>query len=557
MVASSPQFAYVPENTNFFFAGDTFLDLFPHWHSYLWAEHPRPGERPNWQSEDRHPLSDRLILQGSYLYGVRFGKATRYLMLDIDAHSQYHPSHDPYAITRILEALEPIGLHRYIAVSSSYSGGIHLYFPFTLSQTTWKLANTAATLLESAGIVPTPGHLELFPNARRYAEGTPSQFNGHRLPLQNGSYLLNDDWQPTFTTHDRFVEQWHFTQSQNPVREETLDRLLKQYERRRWSRFSQGARKFLDDLNAEIELGWTDFGQTNWIVGRIAIREYVFFHVLHGNGTPLTGTHLICRIAEVAESLPGYEEFCQHQGEIYRLALYWGRAVESSPNYYPYGGNAIAADPPSVEATWNQQQASDARERIQTAVEELSAAGQFPDGIRARIFALKSKGIGVDSLYKNKDLWYGEKQLKPAPDGVIPPVQADLEGERSPEPAPAGVIPPVALISFVGDPDCPPNGADPEAHTEKPGGSGGGFPQADPPDAVDPPRGGIEHVRRALASLQRRRAAAPPPASSPPPDETWFQQQLSLWQLAPPTLAGQGRDPTRIQLPQSLEGSHE
>jgi hypothetical protein len=61
-------------------------------------------------------LSDRLIQQGAFLYGVRFGKLTHYLMLDIDASSQYHPSRDPYALTRILAALEPLGLVAHLAI---------------------------------------------------------------------------------------------------------------------------------------------------------------------------------------------------------------------------------------------------------------------------------------------------------------------------------------------------------------------------------------------------------------------------------------------------------
>lgn len=52
---------------------DPFLQLWPHRYDYLWAPHPNPGEKPQWQTESRHPLSDRLIQQGSHLYGVRFG----------------------------------------------------------------------------------------------------------------------------------------------------------------------------------------------------------------------------------------------------------------------------------------------------------------------------------------------------------------------------------------------------------------------------------------------------------------------------------------------------
>ncbi|HEY9663293.1 MAG TPA: hypothetical protein V6C65_33010, partial [Allocoleopsis sp.] len=70
--------SYVKEHHNPFFA------LFPHRFDYIWAPHPQPEERAQWQTETRHPLSDRLVEQGSTLYGVRFGKKTQYSLLDVD-----------------------------------------------------------------------------------------------------------------------------------------------------------------------------------------------------------------------------------------------------------------------------------------------------------------------------------------------------------------------------------------------------------------------------------------------------------------------------------------
>ena len=119
----APQFQAVQEP-------EPFLQLFPHRFDFLYAEHPDPGDRPDWKTEDRHPLSDRLLQEGAYLYGVRFGKQTDYLMLDIDPGSLYHPHSDRFAIPRLLAALEPLGLVETVAITSSYSGGIHLYMPF-------------------------------------------------------------------------------------------------------------------------------------------------------------------------------------------------------------------------------------------------------------------------------------------------------------------------------------------------------------------------------------------------------------------------------------------
>ena len=48
----------------------------------------------------------------SCVIGMRPDSSTRWGIIDIDATSKYHPSQDPTAITKILDALEDIGLCR-------------------------------------------------------------------------------------------------------------------------------------------------------------------------------------------------------------------------------------------------------------------------------------------------------------------------------------------------------------------------------------------------------------------------------------------------------------
>ncbi len=159
MNVPTPSFESIPEQ-------DEFLARFPHRFNYIWAEHPDPGDRPEWKTESRHPLSDRQIQHGKHLYGVRFGKQTRYVMLDVDSSSPYHPDQDPFAIHRILAALEPLGLVEAVSVSSSYRNGIHLYLPFPKPQDSWAIARVVSTLIGNAGFKLNPGQLEVFPNPR-------------------------------------------------------------------------------------------------------------------------------------------------------------------------------------------------------------------------------------------------------------------------------------------------------------------------------------------------------------------------------------------------------
>lgn len=389
-----------------------FLALFPHRHDYIWAESPLPGQSPDWKTESRHPLSDRLIQQGAYLYGVRFGAETQYCLLDIDAASLYHPNHDPLALSRIAATLEPLGLVSYLACTSSYSGGLHLYFPFPIAQSSWHLAIAVSTLLENAGFKLLPGQLEVFPNPRPYVvEGQPSLFNAHRLPLQIGSYLLNQELQPIWGDQQSFVRQWEWVQSRNAIDTANLKYILKLARRRRFA-VSGKADKFINDLNAEIEAGWTGHGQTNRLLGRITLRTYIFHHVLN-QGEPLAGQALVDEIVKVATALPGYQEWCRHQHEIEHRAKEWVRCIENS-HYYRYGDSPKKA--PSNSETLNQaidqapnrnqQRSAAARDRIRAAIADLLEQGNLPSRATARFHALLEYGIGGGSLYRYRDLWH-------------------------------------------------------------------------------------------------------------------------------------------------------
>jgi len=398
-------FEYVQERSN------RFLALFPHRHDYIYARHPSPGKRPQWQTESRHPLSDRLIEQGTYLYGVRFGKETQYAMLDIDIGSAYHPRRDPIAFQKLTEALEPLGLVSAITCTSSDSQGLHLYFPFSESLTAWEVGSGITLLLESQGFKVSPGQLEVFPNARLYTiESTPNLFNAHRLPLQRGSYLLNNDLEPIWTDQTTFVKQWRQCQSRNNLNNATLQRIIRQKKRRSY-RLSNKADKFLNDLNAEIEQGWTDHGQTNRLLGRITMRTYVFHHVMYG-GEPLTGDSLIKEVLAVAKALPGYELWCRHQHEIEDRVSEWVSCIEKS-HYFHYGkqfgkykSKKERSESENTEPSWNQQQSQKTKDKIQAALKELSNKNELPEQATARFNALRKFGIGGGSLYRYKELWH-------------------------------------------------------------------------------------------------------------------------------------------------------
>lgn len=408
MLASTDLPGYIPEYT------DRFLSLFCHRYDYIWAAHAAPGAPTNWHTNSDHPLSDRMIGSGNYLYGVRFGQHCSYAMLDIDKNSPYHPSRDPFAVGKMSAALDKLGLCSQLAITSSYSGGLHVYFPFELLAqpvASWQLAIALEQTLQKAGFLVQDGLLECFPNVRNYDPDGPTLFKGHRLPLQAGSYLIDDDWQLCHSTPESFTQRWDRTAIRNAIDQGAIDRAIKQSGVRN-QRLSFKAKKFLNDLNTEVENGWTSNGQTNYILGRIAMRSYIFGHFIN-RAKPLTGERLIMDVVRVAIALPGYTDYCRHQAEIWNRAEEWARCVENS-RYYPYQHGKPKVEKPLEDAaelpqSYNKFVEERARERLCFALADLLNKDALPFSISNRFDALTlNYGFSGQTLYRHRDLWHPE-----------------------------------------------------------------------------------------------------------------------------------------------------
>ena len=210
-----------------------------------------------------------------------------------------------------------------------------------------------------------------------------------------------------------FVSRWQFAQQRNTVESKILKQILKQAKRKHFG-ITGKAEKFVNDLNAEIELGWTGQGQTNRLLGRITMRTYIFQHILSG-GEPLKGETLISEIVEIAQSLPGYEKWCRHQHEIKHRAEEWARCIENS-HYFHFGEQSkkpslTIQDAETTTAidqapSWNQRQSATTRERIRRAIADLLEDDGLPIKPTARFQALLRFGIGGASLYRHRDLWH-------------------------------------------------------------------------------------------------------------------------------------------------------
>ncbi|MEO1095967.1 MAG: hypothetical protein AAFX01_13820, partial [Cyanobacteria bacterium J06638_28] len=423
--------------------GEKLWDCFGHhpW-DFLQAPTPIRGEKAQWMTVKDYPLAPRLLWQRwqdpKQLIGVRFTHATLYALLDIDAGSAYC---NPEAIAQIRAALETIGITRTLLLRSSHSNGLHLYLPLAEPVKTFDLAVALQACLKAQGFAIAKGQLELFPNVKTYGVERIIHYNGHRLPLQpnTGSCLLDDNLNPIGESLEQFFQLWAKASAHQDMGE--LHHALKigrdnHRQRPRRSRSSVGkVEVWRQDLEADIQTGWTGHHQTNHLLKVIACHGHVFLE--------LSGDDLMAHTLDTAIHLSGYRQYCRHQHDIHIRVHAWCKAVQNY--YWPLGSEAKrdtrTEETPSLNL--NDQRAEDARQRIRVAMQGLREQAALPMGIKQRAEAIAGEAhISSKTLYRseNLELWHPEHCLeegklheacKPPEPQRVSDLPETIEGEKA------------------------------------------------------------------------------------------------------------------------------
>lgn len=378
-------------------------------YGWKWLELDPESPAPEWRTNNKFPLKPRVFWRywqdAKRIIGVRFGSKTSYAMLDIDKNSQYLN-----LIPQIKAALETIGIVRTITIQSSYSGGIHLYMPLPEKFPSFSVACAIKQCLSAHGFELATGQLESFPNEKRYAEswrGEFCEYAGHRAPLQpdSGSKVLDDDLNP-IAVHNQlshFLAAWDNAALANNASEitEALN-AARSNRRRRGHRRRTGGKlaTWQADLNHSIAEGWTGPGQTNGLLKDLACYGVVF--------EGLRGAELADYIEAKAIAAPGYREHCQHQRDIKKRAIAWGR---SGQFYWWPAGELPTID--RTKLSYNQYRQTEARERIAGAVRLIKHQALAVRDLAAAIVA--EAQCSFKTLYRHPDLWHPNRQGVTAP----------------------------------------------------------------------------------------------------------------------------------------------
>jgi hypothetical protein len=377
------------------------------------------------------------------LIGVRFGRSTSYALIDIDFESIYHPDNDPAALPRLRTALETIGIYRTLLVRSSESGGLHLYICLSDEVPSFGLALAIKHCLESHGFSLAPGALEIFPNVKSYSTTEPTNYHGHRLPLQTGSFLLDDDCEIITDRLPYFLKLWDTAAAGNDIDELSRAIAAAVAANKRTSFRSKGrsVNQWRADDEHIISEGWTASGQTNELVKVIARHAVVF--------KSLSGEALIEYVHRAAVDAPGYEIHCNHHRDIHRRARDWAKAAEKHYRPYrshPQGGNLWRASQPDQRLIRNTKTSENAIDRIKFAFLALKKLGFTTIRDLASAIAAIAK-CSVSTLYKHLSEWHPKhngcnsqnEPVEPITD-TDPPIGENIT--ETPKPAPSGLLHP-------------------------------------------------------------------------------------------------------------------
>jgi hypothetical protein len=432
-------------------AAQTFASFFPYSWNFIYAKNIDRTSKPEWKTETRYPITGRRLYDywadNETLIGVRFGNQTEYALLDIDKGSPYHPNNNHEKFKTVLQALEEIGLVRPLIVQSSHSEGLHIYYPLWQEVPSFGLACAIKASLQKNNCEIAAGVIETFPNTKKYD----SEYNGHRLPLQTGSYQLDNDLQIIGRDLNQFVETWLTVQEHQDID------LLKQAIAEAKANYqppkdNRKPIKWREDLEKQIEAGWTGQGQSNQLLYLMGKYARVFLGCEDDEA-------IAEYITKTARAAAGFIKYCSDIKRLEQKAK--DIAKWCLKHHFPFGSKKGEQTETESEKTETQkaQKQAERLERIRTSVIELNKTGEMPETIRGMAQAIaKTAKVSVETLYENKQLWHPEftesrnstntNNSAPSPIAIAPPIkQAETQTEKT--------VTEKALYKALGCPETP------------------------------------------------------------------------------------------------------
>lgn len=416
-----------------------FTALF-HRYGYIY----RPLSGGTWASaNEKWGLTDTEIIKAianahdKFLLGTRAGKTSRFAVLDIDSDSRYH---NKKHLDRLLQVLNKAGLTKSSLFRSSHSEGWHLYLFFDEPISSSELHDHLVALLKLNDFVVSKGTLEVFPNPGKNSQGM-----GLRLPLQSGfawldKATLNVDFYREEMTATKaltyFLDLLDCDANQYKAFRQLKEHVAELDRKRERAIIPITAPSNVVPLrvptpvqdNADGHLVTTIFGHIpsgmnaeNWCRGRqfsiegltgpsqraeaiFSLNHYLFYGDPSRNLLPMGYGYEEERDWAVKEFLES-----RHNGQSNDISRGRTDALEQSAraaHWRPLSkrGTETKAYTAAVPISWireNQNRKSDARKRIQDALDELRKLGRSFTTVELQ----EAAECGRATLYRHSDIW--------------------------------------------------------------------------------------------------------------------------------------------------------
>lgn len=307
-----------------------------------------------------------------------------WVAVDIDTNSRYHPA-SVYGegIEPVLEALARIGLNQAVWFQSSWSTGIHLWFPLAQSCRTWGLAVELVKAIQASNLELKDGVLELRPNTK----GFNSSYKAIRAPLTgegNAIWIENYDLveEPSV-----LKQMWEVTAAYNILKPIIQDESVKTYSSNRRGHCKSG--RSLQDAVDLLAEGFTGSGQTQ----KLKLAALQQARLIEGIDSL---EELDSRAHTLIEEAPGFEKYCGHQREVSLRQLFSRRELKATLELKPGGYSG------TWKETANLNRSENAKERAELQLHIAEKAGLKFANETAAIRYLANKGGPARSWWKKK-----------------------------------------------------------------------------------------------------------------------------------------------------------
>ena len=236
--------------------------------------------------------------------------------VDIDARSCYHPANNREGIKPVKEALAEIGLIEALEFQSSYSTGVHLWYPLPTANNSRELAIAMQDAARAKNLEIKGGTLEFRPNRRNFD----SNYLTIRLPLSGDGNALRIGGIVGLEESSVAILRHLFNRaaSHNRLTPLQCDQAIvaSSSSNRRAPVSDKKSLKYYESVLAD---GFSSSEQTQ----QIQFAALIVARMVEGVNSVAA---LRARLIELITSAPGYKQHCGHQEQI-ENGSYWSNST--------------------------------------------------------------------------------------------------------------------------------------------------------------------------------------------------------------------------------------